>query len=47
MTLATKVGRSEGGHIQQLADPRTVYERLANMFLAGFIGSPASSTGAW
>ena len=29
-----------GGYIQQLADPRTIYERPANMFVAGFIGSP-------
>lgn len=41
MTLATKVAVMKGGHIQQLADPRTIYERPANMFVAGFIGSPA------
>ncbi|MGO4197662.1 ABC transporter ATP-binding protein [Rhizobium sp. YAF28] len=41
MTLATKVAVMKGGHLQQLADPRTVYERPANMFVAGFIGSPA------
>jgi multiple sugar transport system ATP-binding protein len=41
MTLATKVAVMKGGYIQQLADPRTIYERPANMFVAGFIGSPA------
>ncbi|MBB3659803.1 multiple sugar transport system ATP-binding protein [Rhizobium sp. BK650] len=41
MTLATKVAVMKGGHLQQLADPRTVYERPANMFVASFIGSPA------
>ncbi len=41
MTLATKVAVMKGGQIQQLADPRTIYERPANMFVAGFIGSPA------
>ena len=40
MTLATKVAVMKGGHLQQLADPRTVYDRPANIFVAGFIGSP-------
>jgi multiple sugar transport system ATP-binding protein len=30
----------KSGVIQQLADPQTIYERPANMFVAGFIGSP-------
>ncbi|MER9137076.1 sn-glycerol-3-phosphate ABC transporter ATP-binding protein UgpC [Mesorhizobium sp. M0830] len=41
MTLGTKVAVMKGGHIQQLADPRTIYERPANIFVASFIGSPA------
>lgn len=41
MTLATKVAVMKGGYVQQIADPRTIYERPANMFVAGFIGSPA------
>ncbi len=41
MTLATKVAVMRGGYIQQLADPRTIYEKPANLFVAGFIGSPA------
>ncbi len=40
LTLGTKVAVMKGGIIQQLADPETIYERPANMFVAGFIGSP-------
>ena len=29
------------GALQQFAEPRVVYERPANMFVAGFMGSPA------
>ncbi|WP_312866630.1 hypothetical protein [Rhizobium sp. BK512] len=39
--MATKVAVMKGGHVQQLAEPRTIYERPADMFVAGFIGSPA------
>jgi multiple sugar transport system ATP-binding protein len=41
MTLGTKVAVMKEGVIQQLADPQTVYEKPANTFVAGFIGSPA------
>jgi len=40
LTLGTKVAVMKSGVIQQLADPETIYERPANMFVAGFIGSP-------
>jgi multiple sugar transport system ATP-binding protein len=40
MTLGTKVAVMREGLIQQIADPQTIYERPANMFVAGFIGSP-------
>jgi multiple sugar transport system ATP-binding protein len=40
MTLGTKVAVMKAGVIQQLADPQTIYESPANMFVAGFIGSP-------
>ncbi len=40
LTLGTKVAVMKGGVIQQLADPETIYDRPANMFVAGFIGSP-------
>jgi len=41
MTLGTQVAVMKSGVIQQLADPQTIYDRPANMFVAGFIGSPA------
>jgi multiple sugar transport system ATP-binding protein len=40
MTLGTKVAVMREGVIQQLADPQTIYDRPANLFVAGFIGSP-------
>ncbi|MEO8244041.1 MAG: ABC transporter ATP-binding protein [bacterium] len=40
MTLGTKVAVMRDGVIQQLADPQTIYDKPANLFVAGFIGSP-------
>jgi multiple sugar transport system ATP-binding protein len=40
MTLGTKVAVMKSGVIQQLADPQTIYDKPANLFVAGFIGSP-------
>ncbi|WP_423066506.1 ABC transporter ATP-binding protein [Devosia sp. CN2-171] len=40
LTLGTQVAVMKGGVIQQLADPETIYTKPANMFVAGFIGSP-------
>ncbi|CAN5259413.1 sn-glycerol-3-phosphate ABC transporter ATP-binding protein UgpC [soil metagenome] len=40
MTLGTKVAVMRNGVIQQLADPQTIYDEPANLFVAGFIGSP-------
>jgi multiple sugar transport system ATP-binding protein len=40
MTLGTKVAVMRNGVIQQLADPQTIYDQPANLFVAGFIGSP-------
>jgi multiple sugar transport system ATP-binding protein len=40
LTLGTRVAVMRNGVIQQLADPETIYDRPANMFVAGFIGSP-------
>ena len=40
MTLGTKVAVMRNGVIQQLADPQTIYDKPANIFVAGFIGSP-------
>ncbi len=41
MTMATKIAVMNGGVIQQFGTPDEVYERPANLFVAGFIGSPA------
>ena len=43
LTLADRIALLRGGVIQQLADPRTIYNKPANLFVAGFIGSPAMS----
>lgn len=40
MTLAHRVAIMEGGILQQVDEPRRIYESPANMFVAGFIGSP-------
>ncbi|WLB12092.1 ATP-binding cassette domain-containing protein [Bradyrhizobium elkanii] len=41
MTMADRIVVLQGGTIQQYDTPETVYERPANQFVAGFIGSPA------
>ena len=41
MTMATKIAIMDGGVIQQFGTPDEVYEKPANLFVAGFIGSPA------
>ena len=43
LTLADRIAVLRGGIIQQFADPKTLYNRPANLFVAGFIGSPAMS----
>lgn len=41
MTLGSRIAVLKGGMIQQLAPPMTLYRDPANLFVAGFIGSPA------
>lgn len=41
MTLATRIVVMQGGRIQQIGTPSEVYERPANRFVAGFLGSPS------
>jgi multiple sugar transport system ATP-binding protein len=41
MTLGHRVAVLHEGHLQQVGPPRELYERPANIFVAGFIGSPA------
>ena len=40
MTLAHRVAVMRDGVVQQIAPPAEVYDRPANVFVAGFIGSP-------
>jgi multiple sugar transport system ATP-binding protein len=41
MTLGTRVAVMHEGAVQQVAPPMTLYREPANVFVAGFIGSPA------
>lgn len=41
MTLASRIVVMRAGKIQQLGTPSEVYERPANLFVAGFLGAPA------
>ncbi len=43
LTLADRIAVMRGGVVQQLAGPLEIYDRPANLFVAGFIGSPAMS----
>jgi len=40
MTMGDRIVVMHNGLVQQVADPLTIYERPANKFVAGFIGSP-------
>lgn len=41
MTLGDRVVVLRGGHVQQVGSPQFLYEQPANLFVAGFIGSPS------
>ena len=41
MTMATRIVVMKDGFVQQIGTPNEIYEKPANMFVAGFIGSPA------
>jgi multiple sugar transport system ATP-binding protein len=41
MTLATRIVVMRAGKVQQIGSPAEVYERPANLFVAGFLGAPA------
>jgi len=43
MTLGHRVALLRDGHLQQCDTPRVLYEKPANQFVAGFIGSPSMS----
>ncbi|HEY9873356.1 MAG TPA: ABC transporter ATP-binding protein [Candidatus Obscuribacterales bacterium] len=40
MTLSTKVAVLDQGYVQQLDSPERIYSHPANLFVAGFVGSP-------
>ena len=41
MTMASRIVVMKDGYIQQIGAPKEIYEHPANMFVAGFLGSPA------
>ena len=41
MTMADKIVVMNGGHVEQIGAPLDLYDRPNNLFVAGFIGSPA------
>jgi multiple sugar transport system ATP-binding protein len=41
MTLGDRVAVMRGGHLQQVGPPKELYASPVNLFVAGFIGSPA------
>ncbi len=41
MTMGDRIALLKDGILQQCATPREMYDRPANLFVAGFIGSPA------
>jgi len=41
MTLASRIVVLNGGYIEQVGSPLTLYEKPANVFVARFIGSPS------
>ncbi len=40
MTMGSRIAVMKDGRIHQVASPREIYEHPANMFVAGFIGTP-------
>jgi multiple sugar transport system ATP-binding protein len=41
MTMGDRVAVMRKGKLQQVADPQTLYDKPVNLFVGGFIGSPA------
>jgi multiple sugar transport system ATP-binding protein len=44
ITMATRVAIMSTGHLQQVGTPQEVYDAPANLFVAGFIGTPPMNT---
>jgi multiple sugar transport system ATP-binding protein len=43
MTMATRIVVMKDGYIQQIGTPKEIYNNPANLFVAGFIGAPATN----
>lgn len=43
MTMADRIVVMKDGYIQQIGTPREIYNHPANMFVAGFLGAPATN----
>ena len=41
MTMGTRIAVMKDGLLQQIDTPQTLYDHPTNIFVAGFIGSPA------
>ena len=41
MTIGDRVAVMRKSRLQQVADPQTIYDHPANLFVASFVGSPA------
>src|SRR5689334_16753617 len=44
MTMADRIAIINRGELQQVGPPQAVYDRPANLFVAGFVGSPPMNT---
>src|SRR2546428_5671876 len=44
MTMGDRIAVMNEGKLQQLDTPETLHERPANLFVAGFIGSPPTNS---
>ncbi len=47
MTMGDRIAVLKDGLLQQVGDPRELYDRPNNVFVAGFIGSPAMNIGSF
>ncbi|GEN79972.1 ABC transporter ATP-binding protein [Actinotalea fermentans] len=47
MTMGDRIAVLKDGILQQVGDPRDLYDRPNNVFVAGFIGSPAMNIGSF
>lgn len=47
LTMGDRIAVLKDGYLQQVGSPRELYERPENVFVAGFIGSPAMNLGTF